>query len=132
MKLMQNGLFIDKIWAKIAVGTLSYRWNSILVVGSTRAWTGPSDHIGERSDISPKNRRYITEKSTINWHHRWFSIKIADLSTIYHHFFGIFCKISLLRFFFTKCRVAHSRYTIYRRYIIDISRHFPPWVNHVN
>ena len=34
MKLMQNWLFIDEIWAKIAVGTLSYRLKLILAVGS--------------------------------------------------------------------------------------------------
>ena len=27
MKLMQNGLFIDEIWVKIVVETLSYHWN---------------------------------------------------------------------------------------------------------
>ena len=31
---MQNWLFIDEIWAKIAVGTLSYRLKLILAVGS--------------------------------------------------------------------------------------------------
>ena len=34
MKLMQNRLFIDEIWGKIAVGTLGYRWNLILAVKS--------------------------------------------------------------------------------------------------
>ena len=29
---------------------------------------------------SPKNRQYISNKSTINWRHRQFFIKIADLS----------------------------------------------------
>ena len=86
MKLMQNGLFIDEIWAKIAIGTLSYRWNSILAVGSqiesnlvvgslyyhwnsilvvrsTRAWYGPSNHVGERIDISQN----IGNLSSIFW-----------------------------------------------------------------
>ena len=77
MKLMQNGLFIDEIWAKIAVEILSYRWNLILAigsqfgsnlavgslyyrwdsnlaVGSTRAWSGPLDHAGEKGPIFRK------------------------------------------------------------------------------
>ena len=148
MKLIQNGLFIDEIWAKIVVGTLIYHWNSILavgsqigsnlaigslynhwnriwVVGSTRAWSGPSDHARERSNISLK-------KLAINWSHKRFSIKIADLSQFTYRryiadFLAIFCEISLLRFFFMKYRVDHSRYTIYRWYIANISRHFPPW-----
>ena len=148
---MQNGVFIDEIWVKIAVGTLSYCWNSILAVGSqigsnlavgslynrwnriwtvgsTRAWFGPSNHARERSDISPKNRRYIAEKSAINWHHGDFPLKslIYRVSPIYCRFFGDFLQnIPPLIFFFTKCRVAHSQYTIYRLYIADISRHFP-------
>ena len=31
---MKFGLFIEEIWAKIAVGTLIYHWKSILAVGS--------------------------------------------------------------------------------------------------
>ena len=41
-------------------------------------------------------------------------------------FFGnFFCKISLIWFFFKKYRVAHSQYTIYRRYIVTFSSLFP-------
>ena len=165
MKLMQNGLFIDEIWAKIAVGTLSYRWNlilaiesqiesnmavgslyyrwnSIMVVGSTRAWSGPSNHVAWRKgNITKKSAiylRYITDISPI--YHRYFAtrgdfFKISPIylpEPIYRRYIAdilaIFTEISPLRFFFTKYRVDPSRYTIYRRYIADISRHFPPWL----
>ena len=79
--------------------------------------------------------------------------KINDLSPIYHRYIAdifppealfsknlryispnryiidilvIFTKIYPFRFFPTKYRVDPSRYTIYRRYIADISQHFPP------
>ena len=143
MKLMQNELFIDEIWAKIVVGTLSYRWNSILavgsqigsnlavgslynrwnriwVVGSTRAWFGSSDHAGERSDISPKNRQYIAEKSTINWRHRRFSIKIVDLSC-FANISVIYCRffVKYPSFDFFSWNVVSP--TPDTRYIDDIS-----------
>ena len=153
MKLMQNGPFIDEIWAKIAIGTLSYRWNLILVVGSqfgsnladgslyyhwdsnlavrsTRAWSGPSDHAGKRGLIFrkkwPKNRQYITDKSTIYWLPRLFFLKITDLSLI-ANISAIYC------WFFTKNH--HSDISPRNimslasdtRYIADILRHFPPW-----
>ena len=146
MKLIQNGLFIDEIWAKIVVGTLIYHWNSILavgsqigsnlavgslynhwnriwVIGSTRAWSRPSDHARERSDISLK-------KSAINWSHSRFSIKIVDLLQFTYrryiaNFLAIFYEISLLRFFFHEisCRPFPIHYisVIYRRYIPTFS-----------
>ena len=56
--------------------------------------------------------------------------KIGDLSPIYWRYItdilAIFAKISPLRFFSTKYHVNPSRYTIYRQYIADISRYFPP------
>ena len=153
MKLMQNGPFIDEIWAKIAIGTLSYRWNLILVVGSqfgsnladgslyyrwdsnlavrsTWAWSGPSYHAGERGLIFrkkwPKNRQYIADKSAIYWLPRRFFLKIAYLSLI-ANISAIYC------WFFTKNH--HSDISPRNimslasdtRYIADISRHFPPW-----
>ena len=151
MKLMQNGVFIDEIWVKIAVGTLSYCWNSILAVGSqigsnlavgslynrwnriwtvgsTRAWFGPSNHARERSDISPKNRRYIAEKSAINWHHGDFPLKslIYRVSPIYCWFFGdFFAKYPSSNFFFHEmsCRPLsiHDISAIYRRYFATFS-----------
>ena len=57
----------------------------------------------EGGEISPKNWRFITD------------------------ILAIFAKISPLRFFSTKYHVDPSRYTIYRQYIADISRYFPPW-----
>ena len=78
------------------------------------------------SDISPIYRRYITDilspKAIFSKYLRYISQNryIADILVI-------FTEISPLRFFFTKYRVDPSRYTIYRRYIADISRHFPPW-----
>ena len=144
MKLMQNGLFIDEIWAKIAVGTLSYCWNLILVVGSqfgsnlaigtlyyhwdsnlavgsTQTWYGPSDHVGERVDFSQK----MAKKSVINWHPRRFIVNrryIADFLTI----------------FFVKNRPSDisPRNVVSlgsdTRYIADISRHLLPWLKYAN
>ena len=74
------------------------------------------------SDISPIYRRSITDilpPETIFSKNLWY-IYIADI-------LAIFMKISPLRFFSTKYRVDASWYTIYRRYIADISQHFP-WV----
>ena len=133
---MQNELFIDEIWAKIAVGTLSYCWNLILVVGSqfgsnlaigslyyhwdsnlavrsTQTWYGPSDHVGERVDFSQK----MAKKSAINWRPRRFIVNrryIAD-------FLAIFCEKSALRHISSKCCVAWLRYAIYRRYFATFS-----------
>ena len=77
------------------------------------------------SDISPIYLRYIADilspKAISSKYLRYISQNryIADI-------LAIFTEISPLRFFFTKYRVDPSRYTIYRRYIADISRHFPP------
>ena len=77
------------------------------------------------SDISPIYLRYIADilspKAIFSKYLRYISQNryIADI-------LAIFTEISPLRFFFTKYRVDPSRYTIYRRYIADISRHFPP------
>ena len=38
MKWMQNGLFIGKFWAKIAIERWFYRWKTILAVGSKSRW----------------------------------------------------------------------------------------------
>ena len=141
MKLMQNGLFIDEIWAKIVVGTLSYRWNLILAVGSqfgsnlavgslyyhwdsnlavrsTRVWSGPSDHARERGPIfrkkSPKNRRLIGFPSDISLKSPLYQRYIAD-------FLAIFCEKSPLQHISSKYRVACLRYMIYRRYLATFS-----------
>ena len=80
-------------------------------------------HEGE--EISPKNQRYIIDilppEAIFSKYLRYISSNryIADI-------LAIFTEISPLRFFFTKYRVDPSRYTTYRRYIADISRHFPP------
>ena len=151
---MQNGLFIDEIWAKIAVGTLSYRWNLILVVGSqfrsnltvrslyyrwdsnlavetTRAWSGLSDHIGERGAIFrkkwPKNRWYIADKSAIYWLLRQFFLKIGDLSRIADIlpiFWWFFAKYR--PFDISPRKIVSLAFDT--RYIADISRFFPPWL----
>ena len=143
MKLMQNGLFIDEIWAKIAVGTLSYRWNLILavesqiesnmavgslyyrwnsnlVVGSTQALSGPSDHTRERTIFCKNGHQKIGDISPINWHPRRFFLKIADLSLIVN-ISSIFCEKSALRLIFLKCCVICLRYAIYRRYFATFS-----------
>ena len=73
------------------------------------------------SDLSPVYRQYFATKGDFFKKLRYISSSryIADI-------LAIFAEISPLRFFSTKYRVDPSRYTIYRRYITDISRHFPP------
>ena len=96
---MEKWQFIEEIWAKIAVGTPIYRWNSNLAVGSqsgtnlavgshyyrwnriwaigsTRGTSKPSDRAGERSEKSAKNRRFIAEISPI---YRRFPAATGDL-----------------------------------------------------
>ena len=158
---MEKWLFIEEIWAKIAVGTPIYRWNSNLAVGSqsgtnlavgshyyrwnriwaigsTRGTSKPSDRAGERSEKSAKNRRFIAEISPI---YRRFPAATGDLmkkspiyrdSAIYRRFIGDFWRNFLLRFFSSICRVVAVRYKIYRRYFADISRFFPPWLELTN
>ena len=88
----------------------------------------------EGGEISPKNQRYISDISPT--YHRYFATRgdffkkspIYLPEPIYRRYFGdIYGNISS-RFFSMKYRVDPSRYTIYRRYITDISRYFPPWM----
>ena len=116
----------------------SGRWIAILPL---KSHLGRQITLHEGGEISPKNQRYISNISLI--YHRY----ITDISPIYHwyitdispifchqrRFFEkisdispIFTEISPLRFFSMKYRVDPSRYTIYQRYIADISRYFPP------
>ena len=66
---------------------------------------------------------------------RWpcdISGKIGNLSpnhiyiARYRQFIRIYPEISPDRYFSMKCRVDTLWYTIFRRYIAEISRHFPP------
>ena len=66
-------------------------------------------------------RRYIEEKSPISRQNRRY---IA----INRRFLEIYPEKSSGRYFCKKNRVDTLRHTIFRRYIAEISRHFPPWV----
>ena len=46
-----------------------------------------------------------------------------------HRFLARNTKISPDRYFSMKYRVETLRYTIFRRYIAEISRYFPPWIS---
>ena len=137
---MKFGLFIEEIWAKIAVGTLIYRWKSILavgspyyhwnyiyVVGSTQTWSGPSDHVAwRRGNIVKKSTiylRYITDilppETIFSKNRRYISPSryIVDI-------LAIFLWKYLISDFSPRNIVLTPPDTWY---IADISQHFPPW-----
>ena len=125
-------------WAKIAIGTLSYRWNSILAVGSQ---IGSNLAVGslynhwksilvvgstrrERSDISPKNRQSIDVTGDFNGKSSIYRVSliywwyIADFFSDFLRFFPP--SIFLLQM---SCRPPSIRdiSSIYRQYFTTFS-----------
>ena len=74
----------SKSGSNLAIGSLYYHWNHIWAVGSTWAWSGPSDHAAwRRVNIAKKLAIYgrlIANISTIYCHQKRFFHKIVDLS----------------------------------------------------
>ena len=93
------------------------RWINAGVIWAVRSRWREERNISKKSAIYRWNIGDFPRPQAIIWRNRRF---IGDLLAIY-------CKKSSPRFFSWKCRVAASRYKIYRRYIAYISRYFPPW-----
>ena len=76
-------------------------------------------------DLSSINHRYIADifppEAIFSQKRRFISLSryITDI-------LAIFAEISPLRFFSIKYHIDPSRYTVYQRYIVNISRYFPP------
>ena len=114
MKLMQNGLFIDEIWAKIVVGTsssvkiqfwpLDHKLRAIWPLDlfiTVEIQFCPSDQhecdLGCQITLErgPIFRKKIAKKSAINWRHRHFNGKspiyhVSPISPIFWLFFAKF------------------------------------------
>ena len=121
----------SKSRSNLAIGSLYYHWNHIWAVGSTWAWSRPSDHAAWRKGKIAKKLaiylRLVADISVIYCHQKRFFHKIAnlspraDISLIYRRFLQKY-----LSFNFSSRNIVSTLPDT--RYIADISRHFPPWL----